>query len=233
MSTGIKKIKLWSMASLTYVGIAAAIALGMVLLSGGFGGGDGVEVWQTLLFQFSAMLLFLGVLIQVMTGVGLFQVYFSVLLSMGSTRKEIIRTFFLSQGATALLTSLFAGLIWWIGRYIGNNPPTEELFGIGLLWFLLIAFGIQLLGSALGIALGAVVLRWRGVGAVIMIVVYALIGGLIGMGLVSFDHLSLDRIGKEQLLPVVCAGMCAAGLALDLCAAGFARFFTRNSEARA
>lgn len=229
MSAEIKKIKLWSITSLTYVGITAAVTLGMILLSGGFGGGDRTEFWQTFLFQFSAMLLVLGVLTQVVFGVGLFQVYFSVLLSMGSTRKEVIRTFFLSQGATALLTSLLAELVWGIGRHIANNPPPGKLFGIGLPWFLLIAFGVQLLGSAFGIALGAVVLRWRTAGVVIMMIVCA----LIGFGLVSLNRSSLDHIGKEQLMSVVCAGMCAAGLALDLCAAGFARFLTRNAEARA
>lgn len=236
MRTGMKKVKLWSTASLAYVGIAAAITVGMILLTGGFGGADRTEVWQILLFQFSTILLFSGVLIQTMTGVGLFQVYFSVLLSMGSTRKEIIRILFLSQGATALLTSLLAGLVWGIGRYVENAPPQEELFGLGLLWFFLIAFGIQLLGVAFGTALGAVTLRWRTVGSVIMMLLCAMISGVIGWGLISLDRSEtgflMTHTGTESLMPLVCVGMFVTGLATDLCAAGFARFLTRNSEAR-
>lgn len=237
MKTGMKKVKLWSTASLTYVGIAAAITVGMILLTGGFGEADRAEVWQTLLFQFSTMLLFSGTLIQTMTGVGLFQVYFSMLLSMGSTRKETIRTLFLSQGATALLMSLLAGLVWGIGRCVENNPPQEELFGLGLLWFFLIAFGIQLLGAAFGTALGAVVFRWRTAGTVIMMIVFILIGGVIGWSIVSLDRSEtgflMTHIGTELLMPLVCMGMFVTGLVMDLCAAGFARFLTRNSEARA
>ena len=237
MRMGMKKVKLWSTASLTYAGIAAAITVGMILLTGGFGEADRAEVWQTLLFQFSTMLLLSGMLIQTIAGVGLFQVYFSVLLSMGSTRKEIIRTFFLSQGATALLTSLLAGLVWGIGRYVEKNPPQEGLFGLGLLWFFLIAFGIQLLGSALGTALGAVALRWKTAGAVIMMIVFILIGGVTGWGIVSLDRSEtgflMTHIGTQMLMPLVCMGMFAAGLGLNLCAAGFARFVTRNAEAKA
>ena len=240
MRTRMKKVKLWSTASLAYVGIAAAITVGMILLTGGFGGADRTEVWQILLFQFSTILLFSGVLIQTMTGVGLFQVYFSVLLSMGSTRKEIIRTLCLCQCATALLMSLLAGLVWGIGRYVENDPPQKELFGLGLLWFFLIAFGIQLLGAAFGTALGAVTLRWRTAGSVVMLLIGALIGGLIGWSLVSLDRSETGflmtflrtHIGTELLMPFVCTGMFAIGLVTDLCAAGFARFLTRNSEAR-
>ena len=86
--TGMKKVKLWSTASIAYVVIAAVITLGMVMLTGFPGGGERSGFWQTLLFQFCTMLLLSGVLIQTMTGVGLFQVYFSVLLSMGSTRRR-------------------------------------------------------------------------------------------------------------------------------------------------
>ncbi len=236
MRTGMKKVKLWSSAPITYVVIAAAITLGMILLTGRPGGGEQSGFWQTILFQFCTMLLFSGVLIQTMTGVGLFQVYFSVLLSMGSTRKEIIRTLFLSQGATALLTSLLAGLVWGIGRYVENDPPQEELFGLGLLWFFLIAFGIQLLGVAFGTALGAVTLRWRTVGSVIMMLLCAAIGGAIGWGLISLDRSEtgflMTHTGTELLMPLGCVGMFVIGLVTDLCAAGFARFLTRNSEAR-
>ena len=118
-----------------------------------------------------------------------------------------------------------------------NNPPQEELFGIGLPWFFLIAFGIQLLGSAFGIALGAVVLRWRTAGAVIMMIVSILIGGVTGWSIVSLDRSEtgflMTHIGTELLMPLVCTGMLVIGLVMDLCAAGFARFLTRNAEARA
>ncbi len=239
MRTGMKKVKLWSSASITYVVIEAAITLGMILLTGLPGERSGF--WLTMLFQFCTMLLLSGMLIQAMSGVGLFQVYFSVLLSMGSTRKEIIRTLFLSQGATALLTSLLTGLAWGIGRYVENDPPQEELFGLGLLWFFLIAFGIQLLGTAFGTALGAVTFRWRTVGAVAMMLISALIGGMIGWSLISPDRSETGflmtflrtHIGTELLMPLVCMGTFVIGLVIDFCAAGFARFLTRNSEARA
>ena len=114
-----------------------------------------------------------------------------------------------------------------------NYPPQKELFGLGLLWFFLIAFGIQLFGAAFGTALGAVTLRWRTVGSVVMMLIGALIGGLIGWSLVSLDRSETTHIGTELLMPLVCTGVFAIGIVTDLCAAGFARFLTRKSEARA
>ncbi len=232
MSRRLRKWKLWGGASLNY----AAAVLGISLFASVLSLLEG-ESAKGALSKLSFVVLMGGMLILFIVGVSLFQTYFPVLLSMGATRKAIIRTFLLNLAATILILTVLTGLLWSLipddALYAGMvsadiAPPRADFAPLGC------AAGILFLGAALGMTFGAVMIRWRKAGVIILALIYMVASALFGIYIASGGMAYMPE-GPAVLhagRTSACLWIFAAGMAVYLASGVFALAVIRKAEAR-
>lgn len=231
MSGRIKKWKLWGEMSL----ISAAAVPGILLFCSVISLLEG-EPAENIFPKLSLVALLGGMVILLIVACNLFQVYFPVLLSMGATRKAIVRTFLLNLGMTVLLLTALIGLFWKLlpGDLLHASVASEgsPLSRTGILPLGLVAGGF-LLAAAFGMAVGAIMTRWRKTGAIILIVVCMTVGFLFGLSVALHGGVfGPEQSGQMSGKAAVCLFVFAAGLAAYLAAGLFALAVIRKAEMR-
>ncbi len=216
-------IRFWGRNFLECLGLSLGIALVMNLFLG-FGdiniGGQGIggvllEELPMLPFQLIAA----GAIVIMMVTASYFQLYFSILLSMNSTRKAIAGSIWLTTALVVLALLAAAGVIWKLlpGEAAEAGMRILPLLGGGLF-----------LESAAIIVIAVVAVRWKKAGVTILTICALVCGGCAGAWMV------LRKEALEVLLrlsfhfyPVF-----AAGVVLYLMAGIFLRISTKKLEVR-
>ncbi|MCI6005849.1 MAG: hypothetical protein SOY73_04575 [Blautia sp.] len=195
MSTDLKmrRLKFWFKNSLEIFGISVGMAVfWMLFMAAGnreFTGSIVSMGWQLFpLFPYYLMLA--GFFMTAITGVSYFQAVFSVLISMGATRKQSICGIYFSTGGAILGILAAAGLIWKL------IPGDISVSG----WQLMPAFtGVLFSAAALFLIIGAVLARWGKIGLILLGVVYLIVGGFAGATFVLSNGSAVMKILSVHL----------------------------------
>lgn len=222
MAVIIHNIRFWGKNALESIGISLAAAVVLLMLSGmrsvvyseeGF--------WMVVLSLFPYYLVLAGGFMVAMLVLSYFQTYFSVLLSMNVTRKEIVIGIMSSLALTMAGILVLAWGIWQI------CPGEIARDGRTLLPLLAAVF---FLGAGVSVILGTVTLRWGKVGTIAMIVLCAVMGAFVGV------WVSAGHDGSEALIDLMMKlrfkGAFLASVLFYLLSGIFTRVFTRKVEVR-
>ena len=156
-------------------------------------------------------------------GVGTFQTYFPVLVSMNVTRKSVVNGIMLCILAIMFTVLAVAALVWKFVPLKGMELNVQVLLLFG---------GVQLIFASLSLVCGYVVARWKKVGTIVMGAVGLIVGGSVGasvsiFGNMGFLHVIMDLIEKFQFTWVF-----VLGLVLYLMVGIFIRVSTKKLEIR-
>lgn len=138
-----------------------------------------------------------------MVGVGYFQSYFPVLVSMNVTRKSVINGIMVCLLCVIITILLISAVIW---RFVPIN-------GIELNMQVLMLFGgIQFLAASFSLFCGYVIARWKKIGTIVIICVSLLVGGSVGasvsiFGNVGMVELLMDLVQKFQFTWILVLGI--------------------------
>lgn len=144
--------------------------------------------WQDILTMLPIYLILFGALVFAISAFGLYKMTISLVLSFGSTRREVLLGLQLYRLLPAAGIALLAALLTMI-------PSVEPVFSPGTAF--LISLGVFLLGGAAGAILGMVAYRFGKVGTVIT----AICVGLFGSGLGVMGSLSIAGGGYDLRAP--------------------------------
>lgn len=220
-----RNVKFWGKNTLESLGIslagAAAVLLFLVAAGTDYSGQEGLLSYLTQLFPY--YLFVAGVFVNAILAISYFQVYFSVLLSMNVTRKEITLGILGSLTACNLGILLLVQLVWRIF--------SEDISADGLRVFPLLT-GILFLVTALLVILGVVILRWGKIGTIIMGICFALLGGFCGFWMSAAGRNGFDAEFFSALSRGDYSLVLAAGLLVYVLAGVFAVVMTRKTAVR-
>lgn len=220
------KLKFWGkqyLDNLTIiVGVAVLmlvfLAVGEIELSSGM---DNLFLEGIALFPY--YLCFSASFAILLIGVGTFQTYFPVLVSMNVTRKSVVNGIMLCILAIMFTVLAVAALVWKFVPLKGMELNVQVLLLFG---------GVQLIFASLSLVCGYVVARWKKVGTIVMGAVGLIVGGSVGasvsiFGNMGFLHVIMDLIEKFQFTWVF-----VLGLVLYLMVGIFIRVSTKKLEIR-
>lgn len=163
--------------------------------------------WSDVLSLLPVCLIIFGAFMFAITAIGLYKMTISLVLSFGSTRREVLMGLQLYRLLPAVGIALLAALLTVI-------PGVEPVFSPCTT--LLLSLGAFLLGGAAGAVLGMVSYRFGKVGTVITVICLGLFG--FGLGLLaafSADGQSwLSALAERGGLPWLCLGLGAAAYLL-------------------
>ena len=173
-------------------------------------------------------LLIVGIFISLILSIAYFQTYYSVLLSMNVTRKQIVRDIFLCMAVTMAGILLLAALIWYLVPGDISEGGTTMLPQIT---------GCYLILCSLFLIMGTLVLRFGTIGSLIMAAVFVLLGMTAGIftamsegGLLESVSDALQSLvtlfGKSSLMIIL------AGVLLYLASCFLSSWITRKQEVR-
>lgn len=168
-----REIRFWGKNWLECIGVSAGVALIMQLLIGG-GSADSKGMAAMLIMEASLFpyYLFVGgaVVIPIVT-ISYFQVYFSVLLSMNSTRKAISRGILLTNAAVILVICIIAAIIW---NCVPGGIAKSAIHLLPLLT------GCLLIEGAVFTVLGFAFTKGSKAAKIILVAICMVIGGMLG-----------------------------------------------------
>ena len=221
-----RSLKYWLVNWLETIGVSVGIALLVVLfqLGGSIDFTSGVK--DAILIQISLFPYYLfavAAFVIMMTSVGYFQVYFSTLVSMNATRKEVAGGILGVIAANIVTVILMTAIIWKI-------VPGDIASGGNK--FLVLFAGILFLAAAVSLVIGLVIVKWGKVGGIIFMLVCVLCGACAGFFAASgmfgkLVDLIISLLLKFDLWWTLVAGLAAyalAGLFIIMC--------TRKMEVR-
>lgn len=224
MNSIIRNLKFWGMNCLECIGMTALGALVLIFIYGigssdigtrGFGGMlvDEFSMYPYYLFTIG------GIIVMVVT-VSYYQVYFSLLVSMNCTRREVAGGVVFATAATVLGITAAAAVIWLC------LPGDISSDGIRLLPLLA---GVLFAAGAFSMVMGVVVMRWGKIGMIVFGVIGAGVGGVAGALAVLSSERFFDLIrGLQFNFNAVLAG----GLVSYAAASIFIVAATRKLEVR-
>lgn len=166
-----KRVNYWIVNWLQMIGLSVGFALVFGLLQ--MGGNVGLsDAWkEVMLVQISVFPYYLFVasaFVIMMIGMGFFQAYFSTLVSMNATRKEVAYGILGTVAAAVFAIVLMAAVIWKL------VPGDISADGSSLL---ILFAGILFFTAAICLLVGFVVVKWGTIGGIIFFVFCVLIGG--------------------------------------------------------
>lgn len=138
-----------------------------------------------------------------MVGVGYFQSYFPVLVSMNVTRKSVINGIMVCLLCVILTVLLISAMIWYF------IPINDTKLNIQML---MLFGGIQFIAASFSLLGGYVIARWKKIGTIVMVCMSLLVGGSVGasvsiFGDVGIVELFTDLVEKFQFTWVLVLGM--------------------------
>ncbi len=220
----------WARFWLNGMGLAAACsaALWMFMALGmntwfSFDTGKLDTVVQSAAFMFANYLMITGSVVVMMYTIALFQVYFSLFVSMNVTRKRAVGSIL------TYITLLIGGLLLlYLGILFLFLRDVKE---IGL-FLLPLYLALMAGGAAFCMAIGVVMIRWGKLGVLLLILLCALGGAAAGAlfamnGGEIFEQIVVNRAGDFEFRPV--AEVC---ILLYLAAGIFAFAALRKAEVR-
>lgn len=221
------RLQFWCESWLETIALILAVAICIYLfLSFGKSAGSAQDKLKEFLMIFPYYIMMTGMFGVFLVGIGYFQTYFQLLLSMNSTRKRILGNILVHLALMQLSILGIMGLIW---KLVGGDAADA---GISLLPFLT---GSMFLAAACSVLLGTVMIRWGKIGMILFMLICTLIGGCAGVCAVS---ISAEQVSKwVQMLigmseSVLSCGVAAAGVIGYLLAGLFAAVMTRKIEVR-
>lgn len=218
-------LKYWGIQILELAGCSIAFAVAMMVLQLLTSGSEIMDT-MPLGLLFPIYLLVIGAVTIMVFGISLFQVYFPTLVSLNVTRKSAAGSIVLAQGAASLVLMLLAAALWGIGA----KKSGAETMGL-----LMLFTGIFFIIVALGILFGIVLIRWGKIGVILLVLIFAAAGGVLGFFVASVggdvivhmqSWLIEDAAGKN-FFPVFGAGVLSYVISGVL-----AVFMTRKAEVR-
>lgn len=217
-----KHIKFWGGQLLEGIGVSlncAAVFSFFQICRSDYSQGMGALV-QEALALFPYYLFFSTAFVSLMLVVGYFQVYFSVLVSVNGTRKQVARGINVSLGLTAVAAILIAAVVWML------VPGDVAQSGLQILPLLA---GIMLIMMAFFLVFGGVSVKWGKAGKIIMMVLCMVMGAIAGITVaLNADIASLVmKLAKGHFLPVS-----VVGAVLYLAAGVFMERMTQKFEVR-
>lgn len=221
------RLQFWCESWLETIALILVVAICIYLfLSFGRSAGSAQDKLQEFLMIFPYYIMMTGMFGVFLVGIGYFQTYFQILLSMNSTRKRILGNILFHLALMQLSILGIMGLIW---KLAGGDAADA---GISLLPLLT---GSMFLAGACSVLLGTVMIRWGKIGMILFTLICTLIGGCAGVCTVS---ISAEQVSKwVQMLigmseSVLNCGVVAAGVIGYLLAGLFAARMTRKIEVR-
>lgn len=138
-----------------------------------------------------------------MVGVGYFQSYFPVLVSMNVTRKSVINGIMVCLLCVILTVLLISAMIWYFIPINATKLNIQMLMLFG---------GIQFIAASFSLLGGYVIARWKKIGTIVMVCMSLLVGGSVGasvsiFGDVGIVELFTDLVEKFQFTWVLVLGM--------------------------
>lgn len=198
-----RNIKFWGENMLECIGIAAAGALILILffcIGGSDFGGSGFAgmFWATFAVFPYYMIMAGAVVILVLTS-SYCKIYLSLLISMGSTRREAALGILISMGAVIVGLVAIAAIVW---SCLSGDVSADGLRLLPLLAGALLADG------AIGLCIGVVIWRWGKIGMIIFTAVCMGAGGACGVLVVLSGRWVLDALRQLQFnfYPVLVGG---------------------------
>lgn len=221
--------RFWGRTCLENIGMAAGLALALLLFrelgSSVYAENAGSAV-QMAAAQFPYLLGGTGVILVMMTVMGCFQTYFSLLISMNVTRASAIRGIWLNQAGTILGILALMALIWKL------TPGEISSSGLAMLPFFAVVF---LVAAAVCIALGIVLIRWGKIGMIIAVFVFMVIGGF-GGALVAMSgkesFMEMIYVSRERLAGIHYWPILVGSMIVYMASGAFALIMTRKAEVR-
>ena len=217
-----RNIRFWGKNTLEGIGISLAASVGLLIFTG-LGGTvyTGESTWTVILSLLPYYLVFSGMFVNAMLALAYFQTYFSVLLSMNATRREIVAGIMVSLTVTifGILALIFG--IWQV------CPGDIAQSGRQLLPLLAAVF---FFGTGICIILGTVILRWGKAGTIAMVILCGIIGAFVG-GWISVSSGGIQEL-EELLIKFQFRGVLVLGIAIYVLAGVFVAAFTRKVEVR-
>lgn len=183
--------RFWGRTCLENIGMAAGGALALLLfreLGSSAYAEDAGKAVQMAAALFPYLLAGTGMIVAMMTVIGCFQAYFSLLVSMNVTRTAVIRGIWLNQTGTILGILALMALIWKL--------TPGELSSLGFAMIPIFA-AVLLVTSAVCIALGIAYIRWGKIGMIVAVLFFTAAGGFGG----AFVAMS----GKESFMEIIYA----------------------------
>lgn len=218
-----RNIKFWGRNCLECLGMSAGAAIVLILFFGigsgniGDGGIGGMLLAEIALFPY--YLVMAGAFVVLMVTISYFQLYFSILLSMNSTRRAAAGGIWLSTAAVTLAIIAAAGIIWSL------LPGDLAESGISILPLLAGALFIE---NAVVTVMGVIVVRWGKAGMILLMIFALVCGGAAGAWTVLSGKTFEMLLGLSfNFYPVL-----AAGIVLYLLAGIFMVMGTRKLEVR-
>ncbi len=225
-SRRLRMLKYWSIQVMEIVACSIGLAAAMMVLQMFTSNGNMVMEGVTWVFLSPVYLLIMGAFTVMIFGITIFQSYFPVLVSMNVTRKGAAGGIVLVQGASSLVVLLLAAVIWSFAAKLSG----EDIGGM-----MALSAGLFFMVAAVGILFGTVVIRWGKIGIFLMILIFMVVGAVVGVSVAMFvndrflymQKFLLEDAAGNNFLPVLLAG------ALVYAASGvFAVFATRKAEVR-
>lgn len=221
-------LRFWGRTCLENIAMAVVAAAGLMVFrmmsvsASGEGAGD-MLLGEVSLFPY--LLAGTGVLVVMMTVMGCFQTYFSVLLSMNVTRGTAIGGIWGSQLATAAGLLGCMALIWKLAA--------GEIASVGMAILPLVA-GVFLIAAAVSMLLGVGTLRWGRIGTIIGVLSFMVMGGCVGafIAMTGDSFLLETYVSREMMAGWNCWLLLAGGGAFYAAAGAFAFAVLRKAEVR-
>lgn len=215
-SRTIANVKFWSQFALESLGLTVGVAVAMLI----FYGIRNIGSLENMIAMLPYYLVIAGAFIIMITGIGCFQVTFSLLMSMNVTRKAVVWGILLSETA-------IAGCILLASMEIWHLVPSDISKG-GIELFPLIG-GVLFGGMSLISVLGVVIIRWGKIGFVLSVACYAIMGAGLGVSFVSAgEHTAV----LQRLTDHAYGGVLIAGVILYLLSSVFVFWATSKMEVR-
>lgn len=225
-SRRLRILKYWSIQVTEIVACSIGLAAAMMVLQMFTSNANAMLEGVTWVFLSPVYLLIMGAITVMISGITVFQTYFPVLVSMNVTRKGAAGGIVLVQGVSSLVVLLLAAVIWSFAAKLSG----EDIGGM-----MALSAGLFFMVAAVGILFGTVVIRWGKIGIFLMILIFMVVGAVVGVSVAMFGNdrflymqkFLLEDAAGNNFLPVLLAG------ALVYAASGvFAVFATRKAEVR-
>lgn len=172
-----KSFKYWVINWLQMLGITIGVSLLIVLLQlgGSIDFSQDIKVTEIILMVqigvFPYYMFFVSAFVIMMIGMGYFQVYFSTLVSMNVTRKEVAGGIIGTVAATIVAVIFIAAIIW---KIVPGDIASDGYELLGL------CAGILFLTAGVSLVIGLIVVKWGRIGGIIFFVMCVVIGGFAG-----------------------------------------------------
>ncbi len=215
-----RSLRFWGENWLETMGISLGAALVLMLF---WGFGKSYENMQEMAAMYGYYLIAAGGFIVFLVGVTYYQTYFSLLVSMNATRKQVARDILINVAAMILGVTVLAALVWTVVPGELSEKGLELLPLLG---------GVLFIAAAFCVALGTIIAKWGKVGMIIFAVVCVLIGGCAGSSVAFLGGEILETLEKIKISESIFRIVAAAGVLLYAAAGIFSVTATRKTEVR-